>query len=145
MFDKLKKALSSVGIRNIGQKEISEKEIEQNLFDLQLALLESDVAQEVIDDLSTNLKKELLGLKPEKGQQQNLENLIRIKLQNAVTEMFAKVEKIDLIQKIKAKKESRSGPFVIVFVIVQVTRSPVPAISPEQDTGFVFPFVVDTT
>jgi fused signal recognition particle receptor len=121
MFDKLKKALSSVGIRNIGQKEISEKEIEQNLFDLQLALLESDVAQEVIDDLSANLKKELLGLKLEKGQQQNVENLIRIKLQNAVTEMFAKVEKIDLIQKIKAKKESRSGPFVIVFLGINGT------------------------
>jgi fused signal recognition particle receptor len=121
MFDKLKKALSSVGIRNIGQKEISEKEIEQNLFDLQLALLESDVAQEVIDDLSANLKKELLGLKLEKGQQQNLENLSRIKLQNAVTEMFAKVEKIDLIQKIKAKKESRSGPFVIVFLGINGT------------------------
>ncbi|HET7390923.1 MAG TPA: signal recognition particle receptor subunit alpha [Nitrososphaeraceae archaeon] len=69
MFDKLKKALSSVGIKNIGQKEISEKDINDNLFDLQLALLESDVAQEVVDSLSARLKDELVGLKLDRGQQ----------------------------------------------------------------------------
>ena len=68
MFDKLKKAFSGVAIKNIGQKEISEKDFDNNLFDLQLVLLESDVAQEVIDDLSAKLKNELLGLKLEKGQ-----------------------------------------------------------------------------
>ena len=120
MFDKLKKALSSVGIKNIGQKEISEKEIDDNLFDLQLALLESDVAQEVIDDLSAKLKKELAGVKLERGQH-NIENVIRTNIQSTIAEMFTKAGKIDLIQKIKVKREARGGPFVIVFLGINGT------------------------
>jgi fused signal recognition particle receptor len=120
MFDKLKKALSSVGIKNIGQKEISEKEIDDNLFDLQLALLESDVAQEVIDNLSAKLKRELVGVKLERGQH-NIENVIRTNIQSAIAEMFTKAGKIDLIQKIKVKREARGGPFVIVFLGINGT------------------------
>lgn len=120
MFDKLKKALSSVGIKNIGQKEISEKDINDNLFDLQFALLESDVAQEVVDSLSARLKDELVGLKLDRGQQ-DIENTVRTKIQGAIAEMFTKAGKIDLIHKIKMKRESRGGPFVIVFLGINGT------------------------
>lgn len=120
MFDKLKKAFSGVAIKSIGQKEISEKDFDSNLFDLQLVLLESDVAQEVIDDLSAKLKKELLGLKLEKGQQ-TAEDIIRSKLKSVIAEMFAKAGKIDLIQKIKVKRDARGGPFVIVFLGINGT------------------------
>ncbi|MGB6532508.1 MAG: hypothetical protein WBF33_30785, partial [Candidatus Nitrosopolaris sp.] len=74
---------------------------------MQLGLLESDVAQEVIDDFSAKLKKELLGLKLEKDQ--NAEELIRSKFQTVITEMFAKTGKVDLINKIKVKRELNSG------------------------------------
>ncbi|MGI0005950.1 MAG: signal recognition particle receptor subunit alpha, partial [Nitrososphaera sp.] len=50
MFDKLKKAFSSAA-KSIGQKEITEKVLDDTLLELQIALLESDVAQEVVDDL----------------------------------------------------------------------------------------------
>ena len=120
MFDKLKKAFSGVTIKNIGQKEISEKDFDNNLFDLQLVLLESDVAQEVIDDLSARLKKELLGLKLEKGQK-TAEDIIRSKLKSSIAEMFAKAGKTDLIQKIKEKRDARGGPFVIVFLGINGT------------------------
>jgi fused signal recognition particle receptor len=118
MFDKLRKAFSSAA-KNIGQKELSEKELDDNLFGLQIALLESDVAQEVIDDLSAILKKELLGLKLERGQ--IAEDIIRSKLYNAIGEMLAKGRKIDLIEKIKSKKETKHGPFVIVFLGINGT------------------------
>jgi fused signal recognition particle receptor len=118
MFDKLRKAFSSAA-KTIAQKELSEKDLDDNLFDLQLALLESDVAQEVIDDLSAGLKKELLGLKLERGQV--VEDIIRSKLHNAIGEMLARCEKIDLIEKIKAKREIKGGPFVIVFLGINGT------------------------
>ena len=118
MFDKLRKAFSNAA-KTIGQKELSEKDLDDNLFGLQLALLESDVAQEVIDDLSAILKKELLGLKIERGQ--IAEDIIRSKLHNTIGEMLARGGKIDLIEKIKIKKESRSGPFVIVFLGINGT------------------------
>src|SRR5918912_1422413 len=120
MFDKLKRAFSSIGIKNIGQKEVSEKDIDNNLFDLQLPLLESDVAQEVIDSLSAKLKKELVGLRLEKGQQ-TIESVIRTNIQSAIAEMFTKAGKIDLMQKIKVKREARGGPFVIVFLGINGT------------------------
>jgi fused signal recognition particle receptor len=118
MFDKLRKAFSSAA-KTIAQKELSEKDLDDNLFDLQLALLESDVAQEVIDDLSARLKNELLGLKLERGQIE--EDIIRSKLHNAIGEMLARGGKIDLIEKIKAKKETKRGPFVIVFLGINGT------------------------
>jgi fused signal recognition particle receptor len=118
MFDKLRKAFSSAA-KTIGQKELSEKDLDDNLFGLQLALLESDVAQEVIDDLSARLKNELLGLKLERGQIE--EDIIRSKLHNAIGEMLARGGKIDLIEKIKAKKETKRGPFVIVFLGINGT------------------------
>jgi fused signal recognition particle receptor len=120
LFDKLKKAFSSVGIRNLGQKEISEKDIDGNLFDLELALLESDVSQEVIDSMSKKLKKELLGIKLDKGQH-NVEDIIRTKLQTAIAEMFAKAEKVDPIQRIKSKRNAKGEPYVIVFLGINGT------------------------
>jgi fused signal recognition particle receptor len=118
MFDKLRKAFSSA-TKSIGQRDLSEKDLDNSLFDLQLGLLESDVAQEVIDDFSAKLKKELLGLKLEKDQ--NAEELIRSKFQTVITEMFAKTGKVDLINKIKVKRELKCGPFVVLFLGINGT------------------------
>ena len=120
MFDKLKKAFTNA-TKSIAQKELSEKDLDNNLFDLQLALLESDIAQEVIDDFSQKLKGELLGLKLEK--RQTTEDIIRSKFHNALEEMFIKAGKIDLIEKIKSNREEnrRERPFVIVFLGINGT------------------------
>lgn len=118
MFDKLKKAFSSAA-KGIGQKELTEQALDDALLDLQIALLESDVAQEVVDDLSTKLKKELLGLKLEKGQ--DAAQIVQSKLQAAVAEIFARTGKLDLVERIRAKKESKTGPFVIVFLGINGT------------------------
>src|SRR5215218_9026276 len=118
MFNKLKKAFSSAA-KGIGQKEITEKVLDDALLDLQIALLESDVAQEVVDDLSKKLKGELLGLKLEKGQ--DTAQIVQSKLQSAVAEIFARAGKLDLVEKIKAKKAAKGGPFVIVFLGINGT------------------------
>jgi fused signal recognition particle receptor len=118
MFDKLKKAFSSAA-KGIGQRELSEQVLDDALLDLQISLLESDVAQEVVDDLSTKLKKELLGLKLDKNQ--DATQLVQSKLQAAVAEIFARAGKLDLVEKIKAKKEAKAGPFVIVFLGINGT------------------------
>ena len=61
MFDKLKRAFSSAA-KSISQRELSEKDLDESLFDLNIALLESDVSQEVIDDLSQQIKDNLVGM-----------------------------------------------------------------------------------
>jgi fused signal recognition particle receptor len=118
MFDQLRRAFSNA-TRSIVQKELSEKQINNILSDLELALIQSDIAQEVIDDLGAKLKTELIGMKLEKGQ--NVENIINIKFRNAFTEMFSKTEEINLLQKIKVKKENKRGPFVIAFLGINGT------------------------
>jgi len=118
MFDKLKKAFSSAA-KSIGQKEITEKVLDDTLLELQIALLESDVAQEVVDDLSAKLKKDLLGLKLEKGQDAG--QIIEAKLQEAVAGIFARAGRLDIIGQIRAKKEAKKGPYVIVFLGINGT------------------------
>ncbi|MFY9872260.1 MAG: signal recognition particle-docking protein FtsY [Candidatus Nitrosopolaris sp.] len=118
MFDQLRKAFSNA-TKSIGQRDLSEKDLDNSLRDLQLGLLESDVAQEVIDDFSAKLKKELLGLKLEKDDKP--EELIRSKFQNVIAEMFAKTGKVDLIDKIKTKRELKCGPFIVLFLGINGT------------------------
>ena len=48
MFDKLRSAFSNAA-KSFGEKELNEKDIEDILFELEISLLESDVATEVID------------------------------------------------------------------------------------------------
>jgi fused signal recognition particle receptor len=118
MFDKLKKAFSRAA-KGVAQKELTEKVLDDVLLDLQIALLESDVAQEVVDDLSAKLKKELLGLKLEKEQEAT--EIVQSKLRMVLAEIFARTNKFDLFEKIKMKKEAKSGPFVIVFLGINGT------------------------
>ena len=118
MFDKLKNAFSRAA-KGVSQKELTEKVLDNVLLDLQIALLESDVAQEVVDDLSQELKKELLGLKLEK--EQDATRLVQSKLRAAVVQIFERTNRFDLIEKINMKKESKTGPFVIVFLGINGT------------------------
>ncbi len=118
MFDKLKKAFSKAA-KGISQKELTEKVLDDILLDLQIALLESDVAQEVVDDLSGKLKKELIGLKLE--EEQEATELVQSKLRNALAEIFARANRFDLIERIKMKKDTSGGPFVVVFLGINGT------------------------
>ena len=65
MFDNLKKAFSDVS-KGFSEKELNEKDIEDVLFELEINLLESDVASEVIDSIKQSLKEKLIGTKVEK-------------------------------------------------------------------------------
>jgi fused signal recognition particle receptor len=118
MFDKLKKAFSSAA-KGIGQKEINEKVLDDTLFDLEMSLLESDVAQEAVESLSGRLKKELLGMKLEKGDDPG--KIIQSKLKTSVAEVFANAGKFDLVEKIREKKNAKQGPYVIVFLGINGT------------------------
>ena len=118
MFDKLKKAFSRAA-KGVAQKELTERVLDDILLDLQIALLESDVAQEVVDDLSVKLKKELLGLKLEK--EQEAAEIVQSKLQTALADIFARTDRFDLIERIKLKKDGRGEPFVVVFLGINGT------------------------
>ena len=118
MFDKLKKAFSNI-ISDISKKEITEKDLENTLFDLEIALLESDVAQEVIDNISANLKNKLLGLSVEKDK--TPEELIQLHVKKSIYEILTKSGTLDFVNEIISKKENKGGPFVVVFLGINGT------------------------
>ncbi|MBW2978321.1 signal recognition particle-docking protein FtsY [Candidatus Woesearchaeota archaeon] len=88
-------------------KKISEKQFEDMFWNLEIILLENNVAVEVIEKIKQDLKQILVDkpLPRTKITQQILDSL-----KNTIEGLF-KVEKIDLIQKTKEKK-----PLVICFV-----------------------------
>ncbi len=118
MFDKLKKAFSSAA-KSIGQKELSEKDIDESLFELNVSLLESDVSQDVIDDLSKQLKQKLIGIRLQKDE--SAEQIMSDTLKDSFSSILAKAGSIELIHEIKSKKQNKGGPFKIVFLGINGT------------------------
>lgn len=118
MFDKLKKAFSNAA-KSIGQKELSEKDLDESLFDLNVSLLESDVSQDVIDDLSKQLKQKLVGIKLQKDE--SAEHIMSDTLKDSFSSILSQAGSINLIQEIKSKKQNKQGPFKIVFLGINGT------------------------
>ena len=119
MFEQLKRAFSDAARNISSHKEISERDLNNQLSELELSLLESDVAPEVVDDLVGSLRTELLGLELEKGQ--SAEEVIRLKLRIRIADMFNKSGSMNLIQQIKDKKEEGKGPFIILLLGINGT------------------------
>ncbi len=117
MFDKLKRTLSDA-VKSIGEKELTAKDIDKIFTDLQISLLESDVAQEVIDDLAERMKRELTGQTVEKGIK--AQYFVKKKLEEYLLQMFEKAGMVDLIANINAKK-SKKEPYAIVFLGINGT------------------------
>lgn len=119
MFEQLKKAFSDAARNLSSHKEISERDLNNQLSELEISLLESDVAPEVVEDLVRSLRTELLGLELEKGQ--SAEEVIRQKLRIRIDDMFYKSGNINLMQQIRSKKEAGRGPFVILLLGINGT------------------------
>ncbi len=116
MFDKLRTAFSSAA-KSFSEKELKEKDIEDILFELEISLLESDVASEVIDSIKSDLKEKLIGSKVDKNE---IENFVKNSLIQSISSLFEAAGSIDLIQNIMAKKDSPE-PYIILFVGINGT------------------------
>ncbi|HET6457740.1 MAG TPA: signal recognition particle-docking protein FtsY [Nitrosopumilaceae archaeon] len=116
MFEKLRNAFSSAA-KSFGQKELNEKDIDKVLFELEIALLESDVATEVIDSLKGDLKQKLIGATVEKEQ---IANIVKQNLRDHISNMFDSAGKVDIIYNIE-KKKSTGEPYIISFMGINGT------------------------
>jgi len=116
MFEKLRNAFSSAA-KSFGQKELKAKDIDEVLFELEVALLESDVATEVIDSLKNDLKQKLIGATVEKEQ---IANIVKQNLRQHISNMFDAAGKVDIISNIQ-KKKSTGEPYIISFMGINGT------------------------
>ncbi len=116
MFENLRNAFSSAA-KSFGEKELKEKDIEDILFELEISLLESDVATEVTDSIKSDLKEKLIGSKVEKNE---IEKFVKDSLISSISILFDDAGKVDLFEKINEKK-NQNQPFLILFVGINGT------------------------
>ena len=86
---------------------VKREEFDEMFSEIEMSLLENNVALEVVDKIKEDLTKDIVGLEIKKGK---LEETILESLKNSILSVL--IEPEDLIGKIKKKI---SGPFVIIF------------------------------
>ncbi|MFO7619236.1 MAG: signal recognition particle-docking protein FtsY [Thermoplasmata archaeon] len=117
MFSKIDKeaeALSDDAVTEDSGKVIKESKLEELLWNLEVGLMESDVAVEVIEELKAQLRSELLGKRVKRSAdfQIAVNNAIKKSLQNVLT-----ASTLDFDEYI----DKREKPAVIMFVGVNGT------------------------
>jgi len=98
-------------VERLLQVEIKEKDVEDALDELELELLEADVALETVEALREKIKEKLVGKKVRIGA--NKGKLIEDALRGAILEILTPERRLDLLEMIRSKEEK---PFVMVFV-----------------------------
>lgn len=117
MFDTLKKAFSELS-KNFGHKEISPKAIDSICEEMLLSLIESDVAEEIALKIIEGIKSELLLSNIEReDSQEHINSVLMVLLRN----LFASSQKRNIVKEIVEKKNSKLGPYVIVFLGINGT------------------------
>ncbi|HUK75893.1 MAG TPA: signal recognition particle-docking protein FtsY [Nitrososphaerales archaeon] len=117
MFEKLRGAFSSLA-KAVSEKKLSEKDLDDALFEFQLALMESDVAQNVVEGVTGDLKKQLLGLSVERSK--DVQAVVKEKLRGEVLSVFSRAGDIDVLERIRARK-AQGEPFKMLFLGINGT------------------------
>ena len=116
MFEKLGNAFSKAA-KSFSEKELKEKDIEDVLHELEISLLESDVAMEVIDDIKSDLKIKLVGSTVNKKE---IEDFVKKSLIESISGMFDEAGMVDMLSNIKSKTDLQD-PCIILFVGINGT------------------------
>ncbi len=100
VLKKVKKAITT--------SKINDEKFEEIFWDLELGLLESNVAVEVIEKIKENLKVGIVNVPVEKSK---VGDIVETELKKTVEELFVE-NSIDFVEEVKKK----DGPYVILFV-----------------------------
>ena len=117
MFDRLRQAFSAV-TSAVREKELSEKGLDDVIFDFQIALIESDVAQSVAEELTTEVQRSLAGVKVERSADPS--EVVGERLATALKSAFDKAGTVDLVANIKEKAKG-GEPYTILFLGINGT------------------------
>ena len=122
MFEKLKSAFGSLS-RLATHTALSEKDVDSAISDLEMSMIESDVASEVVENVVHALKQNLVDLKIPRSEDK--EQLVVSKLKESIRSLFASTPKVDLLLLIKSKLQKNVAgefqPFVVLFLGINGT------------------------
>jgi fused signal recognition particle receptor len=117
LFEKLRQAFSAV-TSAVREKKISEEELGELTFNFQLALIESDVAQNVAEKLTQEVQKSLEGVKVDRSAEAS--EVVGERLNAVLQVAFARAGSVNIVENIKEK--NRGGePYSILFLGINGT------------------------
>jgi len=117
VFDKLRSAVDSA-VTKATTRELSDKNLADAVWELQMILIQNDVAVEVAEHICNLTKEKLLGTRA--GRLENLKRLFKTAIHESVLEVLTPKHPLDPIEFVRAKK-SKGEPTVILFVGVNGT------------------------
>jgi fused signal recognition particle receptor len=117
LFERLRGALDST-VTKITTKELNEKNLADAVWQLQLVLIQNDVALEVAERVCELTKTKILGSRT--GRLENLRKLFKTAIFESVVEVLTPEYPLDLIEYV-AKKKAQGETTVIMFVGVNGT------------------------
>jgi len=118
LFDRLKQAFSAV-TSAVREKQLSDKDLDDIVFNFQIALIESDVAQSVAEALTNEVQKSLTGTKVDRSADPS--EVVGERLTAVLDAAFAKAGSVDLVANIKDKAKKAGEPYVILFLGINGT------------------------
>ncbi|MHA1934810.1 MAG: signal recognition particle-docking protein FtsY [Candidatus Thorarchaeota archaeon] len=117
MFDKLRSALDGA-VTKATTKELTDKNLSDAVWDLQMVLIQNDVAVEVAEHICDLTKEKLLGSRT--GRLDKINKLFKTALYEAVLDVLTPEHPIDLLQ-YATEKRSNGETTTILFVGVNGT------------------------
>jgi len=117
VFDKLRGALDSA-IAKAVTKELNEKNLTDAVWQLQLVLIQNDVAMEAAEHISELTKKKLLGSRA--GRLENITKLFRSAVYESILDVLTPKAPLDPIQ-FAAEKKNQGDTTTVMFVGVNGT------------------------
>jgi len=117
LFERLKQAFSAV-TSAVREKQLSDQDLDEVVFNFQLALIESDVAQSVAEALTGEVQKSLSGTKVDRSADPS--EVVGERLTTVLQEAFTKAGSVDLVANIREKAKS-GEPYVILFLGINGT------------------------
>jgi len=118
LFDRLKQAFSAV-TSAVREKQLSDKDLDDVVFNFQLALIESDVAQSVAEALTAEVQKGLAGTKVDRSADPS--EVVGERLTTVLETAFSKAGEVDLVANIKEKVKKTGDPYTILFLGINGT------------------------
>lgn len=118
MFTKLRNVFLNIA-NNIHDTEISAADLDEILSELEIALIESDVAIDIIDLLKQDLQHKLIGTKVNKNK---IHQIVQNSLTQNISSLFDAIQVININSLISSRtKTNNDGVFVIMFVGINGT------------------------
>jgi fused signal recognition particle receptor len=117
VFEKLRGALDTA-VTKATTKELNEKNLSDAVWELQMVLIQNDVAVEVAEHVCNLTKEKLLGTRA--GRMENLQKVFKTAIHESVLEVLKPEYPLNLIE-FASEKKTKGQPTTIMFVGVNGT------------------------